>query len=84
MIKCDVENSIKVYIKTKELPEPDMFGIFKYNTCDPFTGSWYEHLIDFDKLAAYAESLGYIVKVLYQGNREASQTVQFVLKYKGD
>lgn len=48
MVKQDIEKSVDQYIKNGVLPEIDKK--FPTNTCDPYTGNWAEHLMDFDML----------------------------------
>ena len=46
LIKDDIINYIKYYKSVdfeKRIPEGQ-------NTCDPITGNWAEHLLDFDKI----------------------------------
>ena len=81
MVKSDIENSVEQYLNTGELPMPDPYGIFHHNTCDPLTGNWQEHLIDFNKLQALVEQLGYSFDLKYRGKKENSKTVQVVLSY---
>jgi 2-polyprenyl-3-methyl-5-hydroxy-6-metoxy-1,4-benzoquinol methylase len=46
--KSDIVKAVRTYMCTGELPQPD--AKFPSNTCDPLTGNWAEHLMDFDKL----------------------------------
>ena len=48
LIKADIESVVYDYINNKTLPITDT--IFPSNTCDPLTGNWAEHLMDFQGL----------------------------------
>lgn len=48
LIKADIESAIDRFLATGVLPQPDTR--FPTNTCDPLTGNWAEHLMDFEAL----------------------------------
>lgn len=74
----DVEKAVDLYIKEQKLPELEDF--FEYNTCDPATGNWSEHIIDFDKLVEYLKMIDYSVKLVFNGEKENSDTIQVITK----
>lgn len=74
----DVTEAVNCYIKEKKLPELDTF--FEYNTCDPATGNWSEHIIDFEKLVEYLRVIKYEVELVFNGEKENSETVQVITK----
>jgi 2-polyprenyl-3-methyl-5-hydroxy-6-metoxy-1,4-benzoquinol methylase len=49
----DIKHAVRAYIATKVLPQTD--ARFPSNTCDPMTGNWAEHLMDFSELLAILE-----------------------------
>ena len=60
LIKSDVENIVKEYIRDGKL---NYKLTHPTNTCDPMTGNWCEHLLDFKWLISTGESLGYQAKI---------------------
>ena len=48
LIEQDIKKSVDIYLQNGKLPKVDQ----KYpsNTCDPYTGNWAEHLMDFEQL----------------------------------
>jgi len=48
LIHQDIKKAIQLYITKGILPQADID--FPTNTCDPLTGNWAEHLMDFSKL----------------------------------
>jgi 2-polyprenyl-3-methyl-5-hydroxy-6-metoxy-1,4-benzoquinol methylase len=46
--KNDIVKAVQCFAATGALPKPDTQ--FPSNTCDPLTGNWAEHLIDFEKM----------------------------------
>jgi hypothetical protein len=60
LIKLDIEKLVKEYLRT---------GHFGYqinhptNTCDPITGNWCEHLLDFDWIMTTAQSIGFTSQI---------------------
>jgi SAM-dependent methyltransferase len=61
LIKSDIEKVVEKYVLT---------GEFNYeikhptNTCDPLTGNWCEHLLEFEWLRSTAQSFGFKPKIL--------------------
>jgi hypothetical protein len=84
MIKKDIEDALKKYTESGELPNTEQFSAFRYNTCNPYTGSWEEHFIDFDYFEKKLTEMGYIVEIRYSfnNNRELSPVVQVMLRIK--
>ena len=83
MRKDEIENALDRYLSSGEYPKADTFGIFRYNTCDPLTGNWQEHLVDMDKLATYLKSLCYEVNIAFYGKEGAkgAATMHLNLEY---
>ena len=80
MVKEDIENALDEYMSSGALPVSDFFGSFEHNTCDPFTGNWAEHIIDYEKLKIMLNKFGYEVKIsFYDELRESSPTLQLIL-----
>lgn len=75
----DVKEAVDNYINRGEIPRLDTF--FEYNTCDPYTGNWAEHIIDFRKLKEFLETTGFETSLLFVGNPEDSHTIQVKSKY---
>ena len=48
LMLVDIQNSVRGYIAEGTFPKPDIY--FPSNTCDPMTGNWAEHLMDFSEL----------------------------------
>ena len=48
LAKKDIAKAVQTYLRSGILPEPDRR--FPGNTCDPVTGNWAEHLMDFEAL----------------------------------
>ena len=61
MIVRDIESAVDVYTKTGILPEHLSHAT---NTCDPYTGNWFEHLMDPDQLCSALASTGFSVDLL--------------------
>lgn len=74
-----IKNAVDNYITKREIPKLDSF--FEYNTCDPYTGNWAEHIIDFRKLKEFLETIGFDVSLIFVENPENSPTIQVKLKY---
>ncbi|NMA49966.1 MAG: hypothetical protein GX947_09445 [Tissierellia bacterium] len=57
LIEQDIKKSIDIYIQDGKLPKVDQ----KYpsNTCDPYTGNWAEHLLDFEQLLKILKSTSF-------------------------
>ena len=53
LIKDNIEKVVNDYIKTGEVPSKMKHPT---NTCDPYTGSWTEKLIDLKQLKTYIKS----------------------------
>lgn len=66
----DIRIAVDCYLENNMLPEPDCF--FRYNTCDPYTGNWSEHVIDFEELEHYLETIGFRTRLLFEGDKENS------------
>jgi 2-polyprenyl-3-methyl-5-hydroxy-6-metoxy-1,4-benzoquinol methylase len=75
LIKSDIENSVNDYL---------LHGNLNYqithptNTCDPISGNWCEHLLDFKWLISTAHSVGYranISKGKYSPNRLTKRNI---------
>ena len=60
-LKADIENSTRLFIEEGKLPTAIKHPT---NTCDPFTGNWFENLIDPYSISASLINLGYQSKVL--------------------
>lgn len=60
LIKNDIEESVQVYLDTSVLPQPPDHPT---NTCDPFTGNWFEHLMDPYKLSRTLDVYGFVSTV---------------------
>jgi 2-polyprenyl-3-methyl-5-hydroxy-6-metoxy-1,4-benzoquinol methylase len=60
LIKLDIEKYVKEYLLTghfnHQISHPT-------NTCDPMTGNWCEHLLEFDWIVATAESLDFNAQI---------------------
>ena len=52
-VELDIKEKIEIYCATGEYPTPPNHPT---NTCDPFTGNWFEHLMDPYELAACLNS----------------------------
>lgn len=72
-IKEDIENAIELYAKDKIIPEPDAY--FPFNTCDPYTGNWAEHLINYHELKKSLELSGFDVGYSFFGTPEESPVI---------
>ncbi|MCL1864050.1 MAG: class I SAM-dependent methyltransferase [Defluviitaleaceae bacterium] len=81
-IKEDICNCVELYAKTGKVDPRDFIGAFEFNTCDPLTGNWQEHIIDYEKLTKTCESLGYNTKILFDVDKSTSMTLQLVLANK--
>jgi hypothetical protein len=75
LIKSDIEKIVEDYLLTGhlnyEISHPT-------NTCDPITGNWCEHLLDFKWLISTARSLGfnaYIAKGRYSPDRPTKRNI---------
>jgi hypothetical protein len=60
LIKDNIEKVVNDYIKTGEVPSKMKHPT---NTCDPYTGSWTEKLIDLKQLKTYIKSKNLIVDI---------------------
>ena len=61
LMKQDIEKCVDEYHRKGSISyQPD----HPTNTCDPLTGNWCEHLMDFDWLAQAVEASGFSVKIL--------------------
>ncbi len=69
MIESDIKKSVDNYLKDKKLP-PELNH--PTNTCDPYTGNWAEHLMDFKHLKQSLLKQGFNVKIMsgYYGYRQ--------------
>lgn len=67
MKKEDIELSLEKYFRKSIKPKQKDIK-FTSNTCDPLTGNWAEHLIDFDNLILFIEKLGMVTAVVPKGN----------------
>jgi ubiquinone/menaquinone biosynthesis C-methylase UbiE len=56
LIKSDIEKGVREYMLQGNLSYQISHPT---NTCDPITGNWCEHLLDFNWLTSTAHSLGY-------------------------
>jgi len=56
LIKPDIIECVDEYISSQKLPQEI---VHPTNTCDPFTGNWFEHLMDPYELAAILNSTGF-------------------------
>ncbi|APU61651.1 methyltransferase domain-containing protein [Clostridium botulinum] len=66
--KNDIIRILDGFLKTNNLPDNN--DKFSSNTCDPYTGNWAEHLIDFEELISYIQKLGKINISLLPNNKE--------------
>jgi len=61
LIEFDIKKCVDKYLKTKEFPhEPN----HPTNTCDPYTGNWFEHLMDPYHLKSILVRNGFRVKIV--------------------
>lgn len=74
-----VEEAVDNYINRGEIPKLDT--LFEYNTCDPYTGNWAEHIIDFGKFKEFLETIGFETSLLFVGNPNNSHDIQVMSKY---
>jgi 2-polyprenyl-3-methyl-5-hydroxy-6-metoxy-1,4-benzoquinol methylase len=56
LIEPDIKERVKKYCSTGDFPEAPNHPT---NTCDPFTGNWFEHLMDPYELANQLNSTGF-------------------------
>jgi len=61
LIKSDIEQSVDHYLASGEFPEPINHST---NTCDPYTGNWFEHLMDPDWMAGILDKSGFKSRVI--------------------
>lgn len=57
LIKHDIENAVSNFITNTVYPKLDTK--FPTNTCDPMTGNWAEHLMDFERLIPLLQESGF-------------------------
>ncbi len=60
LIKRDILNLVSNYTQTKTLPKNDSLD---FNTCDPHTGNWAEHLVETDVYATLFQKNGFDFKL---------------------
>lgn len=72
----DVRKAVHLYLENNILPVEDKF--FRYNTCDPYTGNWSEHVINFEKIVEYMTEIGFQTKLQFEGERENSPFCRLV------
>jgi hypothetical protein len=61
MIEFDIKKCVDKYLETREFPqEPN----HPTNTCDPYTGNWFEHLMDPYHLKSILVENGFKVKIV--------------------
>lgn len=61
LIKPEIEKAVKNYCKNHELPKPIPHPT---NTCDPFTGNWFEHIMNPFDLSNSLKKYGFESDVL--------------------
>jgi 2-polyprenyl-3-methyl-5-hydroxy-6-metoxy-1,4-benzoquinol methylase len=78
LIKADIEKLAADFIKTRKInyhfPHPT-------NTCDPYTGSWSENLIDINELKTFIESKNLKVDITNALHSYGNSKIQNTLKY---
>lgn len=72
----DIKKSVNVYLESGILPTEDKF--FRYNTCDPYTGNWAEHVIHFEEIVKYMKEIGFQTSLLFEGKRENSSLCRLI------
>jgi 2-polyprenyl-3-methyl-5-hydroxy-6-metoxy-1,4-benzoquinol methylase len=80
LIKKDIEIAINNYFEEGLMPILKEKK-FPTNTCDPFTGNWGEHLIDFDELIKFLEAKNFSVNLVPELDElEISESIGLFLK----
>lgn len=72
----DIKRAVNVYLESNILPTEDKF--FRYNTCDPYTGNWAEHVVNFEEIVNYMTEIGFEAKLLFEGERENSPLCRLI------
>jgi len=78
--KEDIERYVAQYLLSEKISTVQNEK-FPSNTCDPLTGNWAEHLIDFDELVKIVRSFENAF-ILPAGNRETADIVGLCLQDK--
>lgn len=76
LIQADIENAVDRYLEKGELPLLDTYC--PYNTCDPNTGNWCEHIVDFEKLKQKLDAMGLTTQIMFEGKPERSDIVRLL------
>jgi 2-polyprenyl-3-methyl-5-hydroxy-6-metoxy-1,4-benzoquinol methylase len=61
MVVNDIHEVVEEYCKARVYPKPPLHPT---NTCDPYTGNWFEHLMDPDQLVKTLNATGFDTKVV--------------------
>jgi predicted RNA methylase len=78
LIKDDIEKLAADFIKTKKI---NYHFAHPTNTCDPYTGSWSENLIDLKELKEFIRSKGLKVDITNALHSYGSSKMQNAVKY---
>jgi len=78
LMKVDIEKLTADFIKTKKI---SYHFAHPTNTCDPYTGSWSENLINFKELKSFIRSKGLQVDITNALHSYGDSKIQNVVKY---
>jgi 2-polyprenyl-3-methyl-5-hydroxy-6-metoxy-1,4-benzoquinol methylase len=77
LLKDDIENCVEIYIKNGSLPKPLTHPT---NTCDPFTGNWFEHLMDTNDLINTLKKTGFNTKTICGYYDQPNNPIKLIIK----
>lgn len=77
-IKKDIINIVDDFVESGIMYSSNEY--FKTNTCDPLTGNWAEHLINYDNLKKQLLDKGYEVDILPKLQIEQSSRISLSIK----
>lgn len=78
LYKKDIISATLNFLKYKTLPQVEKK--FPSNTCDPLSGNWGEHLIDFDKLISEIDNKAFKINIFEKENIQECDVISLFFK----